>query len=248
MSSGHFDFGSLLVDGKYQARIKDDRKQPPSWVKPETITFAIGDAGKNKVPNDASLSFLGTPGAEIYLIGQVQQDSVPWLGWNTQHESIVQNASGPVTFTLESVQGPGEVAVYSTGSFGGLGTKYFGSISGFPKSMTVPINQHVHGNWAFTKPGVYRLLISQSVNLKSGESLKDTATLTIAVGDTSGVQKKVSYVGRTPAGDPCELDETQKAALAATGFQTDTYLMTTIALILIGSVLVTTRNRMRSGK
>ncbi|UKJ63324.1 TIGR03773 family transporter-associated surface protein [Cellulosimicrobium cellulans] len=245
VTEGHFDVGSVVESGRLVAKTKDDRKQPPSWVDPESLTFRLGDAAKREVPAGADFAFLGEAGATIWSVGQVQEPNVPWVGWNTQHPSLIEAAAGPVTYTLDRVDGPGKLGVYATGNFGGVGTKYFGTMSGFPRSMTVPLNQHVHGNWAFSEQGVYTVSFTLSVPLKSGGTATDTASLKFSVGDSSGTATKTTYVGKTASGADCELSAEQKAALATTGADPVGALVLGVLLLVTGSALYGASRRRR---
>lgn len=246
ITEGHFDFGSMVEDGTLVAKTKDDREQPPTWVDPESLTFRLGDAAKREVPAGADFAFLGKAGASIWSIGQVQEPGVPWVGWNTQHPSLIEAAAGPVTYTLDRVDGPGELGVYATGNFGGVGTKYFGTMDGFPRSMTVPLNQHVHGNWAFSEQGVYKVTFTLSVPLKSGGTVSDSATITFSVGDSSGTATKTTYVGKTASGEDCELSADQKAALATTGADPASALALGALLLVTGATLYGASRRRRT--
>ncbi|MEV0949651.1 TIGR03773 family transporter-associated surface protein [Promicromonospora sp. NPDC050249] len=245
ISSGHFDFGSMVEDGKLVAQVKDDREQPSSWVDPASLTFKLGEAAEDKVPAGSEFAFLGTAGSTIWSVGQVQETGVPWIGWNTQHPSLIEAADGPVTFTLDGVDGPGELGVYATGTFGGVGAKNFGTLEGFPRSMSVPLNQHVHASWAFTKPGVYSVTMTQSVPLKSGGTASDAATLKFSVGDTAGTTTRTTYVGRTPSGEECDLSAAQRAALASTGASVFQPLALAGLLLLAGGLLIVVAQRRR---
>jgi putative ABC transporter-associated repeat protein len=254
ISSGHFDFGSMVRDGELVARVKDDREQPSSWVDPASLTFRLGEDAEHEVPTGKEFAFLGTPGSTIWSVGQAQEQGVPWIGWNTQHPSLIKAADGPVAFTLDDVEGPGELGVYATGTFGGVGTKSFGTLPGFPKSLSVPLNQHVHANWAFTGPGVYSVTVTQSVPLKGGGTASDAATLKFSVGDASeptpeptpGTTTKTSFVGRTASGEECDLSAAQRAALASTGASVLQPLVLAGLLVLMGAVLVVVARRRRA--
>lgn len=211
-SEGHFDFGPMMQDGTLNVLVKDDRGSPPTYRNPDTIVFALGDKAlrrANTVPS--ALSFIAPAGQDVYMIQQVQESGVPWLGWNTQHESIVNglnNASA--TMRLDKVEGPGKVAVFMSGNFGSLvGQRVMDNVGG-PTSYTIPANTHQHGNWVFTKPGQYAVTITITAG---GHS--DTATLRFAVGvpasATSTSASPVSTVvveGRTDSGQKCTLPTT----------------------------------------
>lgn len=185
VSTGHFDFGAQIESGKLVPRVKDDRTQPPKWVDPSSLSFALGAKAEQKVPAGTAYSFLGSAGSTVWLIPQTQVDGVPWLGWNTQDESVRNQVKGSVTFTLDRVNGPGKLGVYLTDSFGGVGEKKFGNMAGFPSSFNVQLNVHAHGNWAFSAPGTYTVTMTQTAILTSGQKVSAPATLTFTVGGTS---------------------------------------------------------------
>lgn len=199
VSTGHFDFGSQIQAGRLVPRVKDDRTQPPKWVDPASLTFALGAKAAQKVPDSSAYSFLGPAGSTVWLIPQTQVDGIPWLGWNTQDESVRSQVKGKVTFHLDEVSGPGKLGVYLTDSFGGVGEKKFGTMAGFGSSFSVPINVHAHGNWAFSAAGTYRVTMTQSATLVSGQKVSAPATLTFVVGGSSaGPASLRGESGETP--------------------------------------------------
>lgn len=182
VTEGHFDFGAIIEGDQLVPRVKDDRSNPPEWVHPESLVFALGSTAEQTVPEGASYSFLGSPGETVWMIPQTQVSGVPWLGWNTQHETVRSNVDGQVTFTLDDVDGPGELLIYLTDSFGGVGERILGTAGGFPSTFRVPLNVHAHGNWAFTEPGSYRVTITQSATLNSGQTVSAAGTLVFEIG------------------------------------------------------------------
>ncbi|WP_244927941.1 TIGR03773 family transporter-associated surface protein [Nocardioides sp. W7] len=180
-TTGHFDFGVQVDGGTLRSRVKDDQTSPATWRDPSSVLFQLGDTARTTVPPGDAYAFLGEPDATVWTIGQTQQDGVPWLGWNTQHASAVQAIDGPTTWTLDAVDGPGDVFVYQTGSFGAL-TRVFGTGDGWPRSRRVPANVHGHGNWSFTRPGIYRITTTHAATLTSGRQVSSTATLLVQVG------------------------------------------------------------------
>ncbi|MDC4232530.1 TIGR03773 family transporter-associated surface protein [Actinomyces sp. B33] len=244
VTEGHFDLGPAIEDGTVVARIKDDRSQPASWVDPGSLTFALGDAAKMKAPAD--VSFVASPGSDIWMIPSTQIAGVPWLGMNSQREEIVNQTSGEVVFTLVDVQGPGKVAVFNAGSLGsGVGSHIF---DGAGSSYTLPANTHAHQNWLFTEPGDYRLTISMKVTPKSG-SLKGSVAGTGAAGKLTPTGEKgpnglpivKEVVGRTPSGQPCELTA---ADLARTGSDASSVLVLS-GLVALGGLAVLAASRRR---
>lgn len=202
VTSGHFDLGAQLVDGELQSKLKDDRVQPAKWNTPSSYLFVLDDSAKKSLPG--GYSFIGSAGTQVWMIGSTQISGVPWLGINTQHPSIVNGTSGSVKWDLVSVDGPGKMFTFFSGSLGaGAGERVFDNANG-PKSYTVSPNTHAHPNWVFTKPGNYDVVIRQSTTLPSGKRVSSTTTLHFAVGasaDSARTTKITVY--RDQNGKPC---------------------------------------------
>ncbi|PZG01756.1 TIGR03773 family transporter-associated surface protein [Micromonospora deserti] len=180
ISDGHLDMGPQLTGDTFTIRIKDDTVSPAVWRETSDVVLQVKDNAKITVP--AGADFLGAQGDTVWLLPQSQQAGIIWPGWNTQHESVVSGTRGSVTWTLRKVTGPGRFALFLTGSFG-KPDMLFDSARAFPQQLSIPPNTHAHGNWAFSKPGLYRLAVQMSGTTTAGAAVSDTKTLTIAVGD-----------------------------------------------------------------
>ena len=240
ITDGHFDLGPAIENGQLVARIKDDRSVPAVWKDPASMTFALGEKAKIKAPE--ALNFAADAGQDVWMIPATQIRGVPWLGMNSQREEIVTETSGQVRFSLLDVQGPGNVAVFESGSLGaGIGTHVF---DGAGTSYTLPANTHAHQNWVFTEPGSYQLTIAMNVSPR-GEDLRGsgsgTAGSLIAAGGTGEHGRPLVYaiVGRTASGQPC--------SLASTGAGTAELAPIILAALLMGCgcIVVSTRMRVR---
>ena len=240
ITDGHFDLGPAIENGQLVARIKDDRSVPAVWKDPASMTFALGEKAKIKAPE--ALNFAADAGQDVWMIPATQIRGVPWLGMNSQREEIVTETSGQVRFSLLDVQGPGNVAVFESGSLGaGIGTHVF---DGAGTSYTLPANTHAHQNWVFTEPGSYQLTIAMNVSPR-GEDLRGsgsgTAGSLIAAGGTGEHGRPLVYaiVGRTASGQPC--------SLASTGAGAAELAPIILAALLMGCgcVMVSTRMRVR---
>lgn len=161
-------------------RVKDDRTSPASWKDPAGLTFGLGDAAKAQLPQEIG----SVPAGNVWMIGSVQQAGVPWLGANTQHESLIQNTTGEVTWEVTDFDGPGPMTVFTQGGLGQVvGEQWFSASNGKAQgSHTIPGNTHVHPSWVFGKEGTYKVTVKQSAKTKSGETVSGSATLTFVVG------------------------------------------------------------------
>ncbi len=238
ITDGHFDLGPAIENGQLVARIKDDRSVPAVWKDPASMTFALGEKARIKAPE--ALSYAAAPGQDVWMIPATQIRGVPWLGMNSQREEIVTETSGQVRFSLLDVQGPGNVAVFESGSLGaGIGTHVF---DGAGTSYTLPANTHAHQNWVFTEPGSYELTIAMNVSPR-GEDLRGsgsgTAGSLIAAGGTGEHGRPLVYaiVGRTASGQPC--------TLASTGSSTTELVPMILSALVMGCGCIFVSIRMR---
>ena len=238
ITDGHFDLGPAIENGQLVARIKDDRSVPAVWKDPASLTFALGEKARIKAPE--ALSYAAAPGQDVWMIPATQIRGVPWLGMNSQREEIVTETSGQVRFSLLDVQGPGNVAVFESGSLGaGIGTHVF---DGAGTSYTLPANTHAHQNWVFTEPGSYQLTIAMNVSPR-GEDLRGsgsgTAGSLIAAGGTGEHGRPLVYaiVGRTASGQPC--------TLASTGSSTTELVPMILSALVMGCGCIFVSIRMR---
>ena len=238
ITDGHFDLGPAIENGQLVARIKDDRAVPAVWKDPASMTFALGERAKIKAPE--ALSYAASVGQDVWMIPATQIRGVPWLGMNSQREEIVTETSGQVRFSLLDVQGPGNVAVFESGSLGaGIGTHVF---DGAGTSYTLPANTHAHQNWVFTEPGSYQLTIAMNVTPR-GEDLRGSgsgsAGSLVAAGGTGEHGRPMVYaiVGRTASGQPC--------TLASTGAGSVELAPMILAALLIGCGCIVTSTHMR---
>ena len=180
LDDGHVDYAARMVDGQFRSLIKDGtRGGAAAWREPSSVVFSLGNAARVTIPQGAT--FLGRPGDPIWILPQVQRAGVLWAGWNTEELSSAQ-FDGPASWTLDAVQGPGQVTVFQTGAFGEVDTM-FASADGLPDTRAVPLGTHAHGNWAFSREGEYRLTFTMSARLRAdGTVVQDTQTLPVAVG------------------------------------------------------------------
>ena len=172
LSSGHADYGARIVGGKLQSQVKTGA----TWRDPSGVAIALGSKARHTLPK---ANFLGRKGTRVWMIPQTQKAGVIWLGWNTESLTSRQLRTG-VTWTLERASGPGRVALFQTGSFGGADV-LFDSSRSRPGSRTIPLGVHAHSNWAFTRTGAYRLRFKMTATSRGGKRLSDTATLTVRV-------------------------------------------------------------------
>lgn len=187
LSSGHADIGVVREGNGWVVRIKDDSSEEPIWRDPDSTSLRVSDAAKHSLPEGDDHNFLGAPGDELYLIPQTQADGVLWLGWNTQHESVLQDPPKNIEVEMTKVQGPGSFHVYL--DYGGFrAAKQLWGDNTPGARIGVPVNTHAHANWAFSKPGTYRVKYTASITEKDGSTHEAVGNLQFLVGNAASAQ------------------------------------------------------------
>lgn len=219
IGAGHLDWNAQLVAGKLESLVGDDSTGTRVYRDPASTVLWLKPASKLTLPG--GYGQVGPAGTVVWQNPQTQNQDLIWLGWSTELLNA-GNASSPVSWSLDSVDGPGTVKVYTTSSFGGVQQMFFDGGG----SYRIPLGVHAHANWAFTDQGIYRLRFTQSVTLPSGQVSTDTETLTIAVGDVNpntaissgsgcGVVSTAIRTGTTPLADAAKAAAQAQAEAAA---------------------------------
>lgn len=233
---GHVDaLAPRLVDGGLRVHVKDGSVVGTvTWREPADVEFKVTDAARVALPDAPALSFLGAAGGQIHLLPQQEQPGILWIGWSTE-ELKPADITGPVTWTLTSVTGPGPFGLFTTGSFGAHSV-IFNSTDGLPDTHSVALGTHAHANWAFGKPGRYKLDFAVSATKTDGSTVQDTESYTFLVGNTT----------TTSTPDTTTRDGRRNTTLASTGPASSPVAATALALALIATgvaVMVLTRRR-----
>ncbi|MEU4768064.1 choice-of-anchor M domain-containing protein [Actinosynnema sp. NPDC023794] len=216
LDRGHVDAVAprLLPDGLH-VQVKDGTATGvTTWREPADVEFRVTAAARTELPAQPALSFLGGAGKQVFLLPQTQRADLLWTGWNTE-ELRPAEVSGPVTWTLTAVEGPGPFGLFTTGSFGAPQI-IFNSTDGLPDTLSVPLGTHAHANWAFAEPGRYRLTFTVAAPGANGATLTDTEALTFVVGDGAPAQQQQPGNTDRQTGTPNRLASTGPAALPAT--------------------------------
>lgn len=187
----HTDAVSMCLDGQKNMRLftkADLTSGNGQRLAPEDVAFHVTDALKTQVP-PKGFEFTGAAGKDAWMIPEVQNHDGIWAGWNTEEIREGMVDGNHVTMRLnqkKSVLPEGaQVELFQDGL---SGTKRVLSSSD-PKhsSFNQPLGAHVHANWTFTKPGVYRLVFSAEATV-GGKKTADEKEYVFAVGQ-SGIDE-----------------------------------------------------------
>jgi anchored repeat ABC transporter substrate-binding protein len=182
--------------------------EPHGLIK--TIDTNIKDGASNVSLAEVSESYGATV---IPLVENIGLD-VLWLGLAVRGDGEQRGAtrSSDILLSATALDGPGHLAVYLTQTLGEPEV-YVNSADGLDAkdSVSLPPAAHTHVNWAFSKPGIYRLTLRAA--LRTGGGVSEPAgegTFTFAVGvDPHSVRSGATILGDGHTDIAVDLDSGQ---------------------------------------
>ncbi|MGW3974327.1 TIGR03773 family transporter-associated surface protein [Streptomyces ardesiacus] len=181
IGDGHVDIGPRFTEDGWAVQLRDDTVDPAVWRDTDDVVLQVKDTAKIEVPTAEEFSFLGKPGDDVWVLPQAQQQGVVWPGWNSQDPQVATTVEREVTWELTGVTGPGDFVLFLNGAFG-TPEVVFDTGERLPQETGIEVNSHVHGNWAFTKPGTYLLDVRMTATTKDGKTHDSRRTLRFSVG------------------------------------------------------------------
>lgn len=213
IAEGHVDMAARKMEGALEFQLKEGSELDHTWHQPGGVVLHVRPAAKRKIPE--GYDFLGTPGDAVWWLPLQQNAGIVWPGWNTG-EFPRTDLDGKVSFRLDSVQGPGNVAMFSSDSTG-TPVVPLNSGDGLPDTHTLAGGTHAHFDWAFSAEGVYRTTFTVSATLADGTRVGDTETLAWVVGDDTDPSTVTPGTGDEPTATPTT---TPTASASGTGSAT----------------------------
>jgi anchored repeat ABC transporter substrate-binding protein len=145
----------------------------------------------------------------IPLVENIGLDVV-WLGLAVRGDGEDRGAtrSSDVLLSVSKVEGPGALTIYLTEALGAP-VIYANSADGLDgkDATTLPPAAHTHLNWAFSKPGVYRLTMSARLDNGDGSPVPvGEGTFTFAVGVDPHTAGKPTIVDKGHSDVAVDLD------------------------------------------
>ncbi len=141
-------------------------------LEPQSLIKTIDANADKDAPNVSLAEAAESYGAHVIpLVENIGLD-VLWLGLRVRGNGKQRGATrtSSVQLAATKLEGPGQLVAYLTESLG-QPDRYFDSTDGLDKSdsTTLPPAAHTHLNWAFTKPGIYRLTLKGSLDNNDGK-------------------------------------------------------------------------------
>jgi surface-anchored protein len=186
LTSGHTDVGIAFESGAFDLHIGQHEATPPMEYEPGEAILAVDSAhAQSVVPSGVAWSFLGASGSSVWILPQVENPSLIFLGLGTEELDAGLFVNDQVTLSLTAVRAPGAFSMYEVGVFG-TPTVFMNSGDGVSGGDQIVLSAggHRHVNWAFTTPGVYEVDFEASGILAEGNQSISSGpvTYTFSVG------------------------------------------------------------------
>jgi surface-anchored protein len=168
VSLGHVDIGIGYKTGPAQWDLHVHDETNDIEYEPDEVVLRINPAAQTTITSD--LTFLGAEGDPVWLLRSTPDPALIFLGISTEEVDPGVFAGDQVTLSLrpEFSTGPGHFVFYQVDPLTGAPNIIMDTRGGAPNEMTLAADTHVHGNWAFTAPGLYTLNFEGSGTLVQG--------------------------------------------------------------------------------
>ncbi|MBX3734904.1 MAG: choice-of-anchor M domain-containing protein [Verrucomicrobiae bacterium] len=127
---------------------------------PEQYPLFVAPAARQAVPAGDSFRFLGPAGDAVWILPQNEASGLLNLGIGTSGIGPGVFVGNQLRLSLARVDGPGHFAMFSLSPLG-VPVVHLASADGVHPDadvLTLPaVNGHMHVNWSFSAPGVYRV-------------------------------------------------------------------------------------------
>lgn len=181
LDTGHVDAVHVtLEDDQLSMHLREDVTGSHVVHDADDVVLQVTDSAQFAIPDIDGFEFLGDAGDSTWLIPEVQEPDVVWAGWDTEEIETGQLQGDVITLALTEVEGPGTVHIFNNGPVGEA-VMIFDPQSG-QRTHTVPVNAHVHANWAFSAAGTYHLTFTASATTTDGTAVQASATYLFVVG------------------------------------------------------------------
>lgn len=179
LSTGHTDLRIVYTSDAdaWDVHVGSDTFDE-SYDADDTILQVKAEA-KTTIPSDPKFAFLGNPGDPIWILPQVQDENLLYLGYGGDGIPDGVLVGNQVKVTLKSVTGPGDFFSYRVDGFGNPQV-LFNTHDGITTNDVASVQSggDAHLNWAFTQAGDYTVTVEVSGTLVQGHTVVSSGPVT----------------------------------------------------------------------
>jgi surface-anchored protein len=194
---GHYDLGlNFTLENGWHTYVRDF-DNADATLEASRVVIVAGPETRMTIPDSPNLSFLGNPGAPIWILPEIYQENAPYLGIGApllERNLFTGGLSnrGQVTMRLVSLEGsgPDQGGHLHLWQSGFPPQVFFSSADGIgPEDALdrITANFHAHYNFGFTAPGLYRVtfeLTAELLPLHGGGRVSGLATFSFLAGES----------------------------------------------------------------
>lgn len=164
IDDGHVDLGPVMLNDKLTFALGDDsgiHSQKHVTHDASNVALVVKPHARQQIGKKGitveKFPFLKGTGDHVWALSQSQKQGLIWPGFSSEHVPGLEKGT-QVTFEIEPLEAPkdGQWWAFLTDNFGTKVQEMLGSSDG-PASFKRDGRVHMHNNWMFTKPGIYRM-------------------------------------------------------------------------------------------
>ena len=179
LTEGHTDVGIVYELGGWNLHIGQHEATPPMEYAPNEAILGVNIVGAHStVPANPQFSFLGMAGSSVWVLPQVQDPALLFLGFGTEELESGIFVNNEVTLSLQGVRAPGQFSVYDVGMFGSPSIFMNSGDGTTADSILLSAGGHRHVNWAFSTPGTYEVDFEAAGTLVDGNVFTASGPIT----------------------------------------------------------------------
>jgi surface-anchored protein len=161
LSQGHADVGVAYEDGAFHLHVHDGVNDVE--YEPGEVRLVAKSSSGTSVPDDPAYSFLGDPGDPVWILPEVEDPDLLFLGLGAEEIEPGVFAGDTVHLDVVKVYGPADFSVFTTDAVGA--PHVLVNSDTLPDRITLTAGSHAHANWAFEAPGKYAVVVKASGTL-----------------------------------------------------------------------------------
>lgn len=190
-SRGHTDVGIAFEGGAFDLHVHAEEYDLEA--EPGAAVLRVLPTAENAIPSNPAFSFLGAPGAPVWILpqdgGDAEAAGLLFLGIGSEEiapgtfAGDLSMALTNVVFTPEPGAAPGaDFSVFTVNS-SGIPSVLMSTHDGVDSADTTTFapGGHAHVNWAFTQPGRYVVSFSVTGTPTGGAPVTSSASYTFVV-------------------------------------------------------------------
>lgn len=175
LAEGHVDVVDVAYEGG-QLEIAIHDEETDTEYEPSEVLLVAKKESATPVPTDPAFSFLGAPGATVYVLPDTETEGLLFPGLAAEEVESGVFLNDQVTIRFKQVVGPDGFSLFGYNPDGSP-NKRVDSEDGLPDSIVLGAGAHAHTNWAFEKAGKYWIKVDATAKLAStGATVTSPAT------------------------------------------------------------------------